>query len=302
MLTLIQEGLDLGGKDKPGQVSSSDDKGGGEEQKSETISIMAVPLHIKKEACTTTSFRSTASSYLRTSSTSSQRKRQRLAPLAVVEVLRRIRNEDLRDPFNEHDAKILETFATVGATALSNAKMREDAEKTRKKGTLVSEVLSVLSHSKGTNSLILAIMGKIRDVMNVERCTVFVLVSSATTATKRSASTHRNISFEQDPNQKLLWTTASVDTEKITVPVGEGICGHVAQTGEVLMIDDAYQDVRFNQHIDRATGFRTRSILCVPVYDTSQAPPVLAGVMQVINKRDGDFDLDDVDMLKDFAS
>ena len=68
------------------------------------------------------------------------------------------------------------------------------------------------------------------------------------------------------------------------------------------MIDDAYQDVRFNQAVDRATGFRTRNILCVPVYDTSQSPPALAGVMQVINKRKGNFNLEDVDMLKDFAS
>ena len=76
----------------------------------------------------------------------------------------------------------------------------------------------------------------------------------------------------------------------------------MAKTGEVIMIDDAYQDVRFNQEVDRATGFRTRSILCVPVYDTSQSPQILAGVMQVINKNDGPFNVDDVDMLKDFAS
>ena len=163
---LVKEGLDLGGKDE---------KGGGEAESEETITIMAAPLQIKKDITTSKSFRSTTSSF---SSGGGRRTRgTRLAPVAVVEVLRRLGKDDLRDAYSEYDAKILNTFTTIGATALSNAKMREEAEKARRKGNLVSEVLSVLSHSKGTNSLILAIMGKIRDIMNVERCTVFVLVS-----------------------------------------------------------------------------------------------------------------------------
>ena len=47
-----------------------------------------------------------------------------------------------------------------------------------------------------------------------------------------------------------------------------GIAGHVATTGETLNIADAYADPRFNQEIDTKTGFKTRAILCMPIFNS----------------------------------
>ena len=63
-----------------------------------------------------------------------------------------------------------------------------------------------------------------------------------------------------------------------------GIVGAVATTGDPLNIEDAYKDRRFNRRIDAATGYRTRSILCMPI--RNQRAEVV-GVIQCINKKTG---------------
>ena len=78
---------------------------------------------------------------------------------------------------------------------------------------------------------------------------------------------------------------------EIRFPVGTGIAGLVAQTGEAIRIDDAYADPRFNREVDRQTGFHTRSILSLPVKD--QHGRVFA-VAQLLNRKDGKpFDSED---------
>ena len=71
---------------------------------------------------------------------------------------------------------------------------------------------------------------------------------------------------------------------EIRFPVGSGIAGTVAQTGETIRIVDAYADARFNREVDRQTGFRTRSILCLPVKNREGR---VFAVAQLLNRRDG---------------
>ncbi len=64
---------------------------------------------------------------------------------------------------------------------------------------------------------------------------------------------------------------------------GQGIAGHVYETGEPLLIENAYADPRFNREFDLMTGYRTQTILCVPLKIKER----VIGVSQVINKLDG---------------
>ena len=68
-------------------------------------------------------------------------------------------------------------------------------------------------------------------------------------------------------------------------PVGTGIAGYVAETGETLNVGNAYKDPRFNATIDEQTGYSTRSILCMPICIRGQ----VIGVVQMINKKEGSF-------------
>ena len=71
---------------------------------------------------------------------------------------------------------------------------------------------------------------------------------------------------------------------ELRIPIDRGVAGRVATTGTSLRIDDVYASPLFNPEVDRETGFRTKSILCVPVSD--RRGEVFA-VAQLLNKRSG---------------
>jgi GAF domain-containing protein len=70
----------------------------------------------------------------------------------------------------------------------------------------------------------------------------------------------------------------------IRIPLGSGIAGAVALGGESIRIDDAYSDPRFNSEVDKRTGFRTRSILGLPVKNLEGE---VFAVAQLLNRNDG---------------
>ncbi|MEM5786976.1 MAG: GAF domain-containing SpoIIE family protein phosphatase [Syntrophobacteraceae bacterium] len=81
---------------------------------------------------------------------------------------------------------------------------------------------------------------------------------------------------------------------EVRLKKGQGIAGHVYETGESVLIEDAYSDPRFNKDFDRMTGYHTKTILCVPLKIKDR----VIGVSQIINKLDGSrFNMDDEENL-----
>ncbi|HKB57528.1 MAG TPA: GAF domain-containing protein, partial [Lacunisphaera sp.] len=78
-----------------------------------------------------------------------------------------------------------------------------------------------------------------------------------------------------------------------------GIAGLVFQSGKGMIIHDPYKDKRFNDEIDRKTGFITKSILCAPI---KTARGEIIGVVQTLNKRTGHFNAGDLDLLEAMAT
>ncbi|HEU5394352.1 MAG TPA: ATP-binding protein, partial [Candidatus Methylomirabilis sp.] len=111
----------------------------------------------------------------------------------------------------------------------------------------------------------------------------------------------RSSLFLVDREKKELWTKVAqgLATTELRVPLGTGIAGTVAVSGETVNIADAYADTRFNPEVDRKTGYRTRTILCLPMRD--KAGDIL-GVFQVLNKREGPFGKEDEEVLAAMAS
>jgi putative ABC transport system ATP-binding protein len=90
---------------------------------------------------------------------------------------------------------------------------------------------------------------------------------------------------DEERDELVLRVSQDVGAEAgVRIPLGSGIAGAVAASGEALRVDDAYADPRFNQALDRQTGFRTRSILALPVRDRKGH---VFGVAQLLNRRDG---------------
>jgi len=106
-----------------------------------------------------------------------------------------------------------------------------------------------------------------------------------------------------DPEtQELYFETATGEKggqlKEIRLKPGQGIAGWVARRGGALIIDDVRADKRFNADIDRTTGYETRSMIVVPVASKER----MLGVLQAINKKDGCFTDDDLEMLETLAN
>jgi signal transduction histidine kinase len=148
-----------------------------------------------------------------------------------------------------------------------------------KKLALVQEIGRALASALDLDQLLALIMEKITILMEADRSTMFLLSDDGAE----------------------LWSKVLQGGEsfEIRLKVGEGIAGWVARTGEVVNIPDAYIDERFQPAVDLRSGYRTRSILCMPMKNNLGTT---IGVVQVLNKRGGPFTGEDEALLTALAA
>ena len=94
-----------------------------------------------------------------------------------------------------------------------------------------------------------------------------ILLARIINAATHILNSERSTLFVYDDETDELWSRVAegLETREIRFPSGAGIAGSCFSTGNSINIPDAYQDERFNPAFDQKTGFRTRSILCMPV-------------------------------------
>lgn len=132
---------------------------------------------------------------------------------------------------------------------------------------------------KDIDVLIKTIAEETKIALNADRCTVFL--------------------YDKEHNELYSKVATGLDTKELRIPADKGLAGHVVQTGETINIKDAYNDKRFNPEVDKKTGYRTKTILCMPIKNFNQD---IIGVFQVLNKFDETFTIDDEDLLVAIAS
>ena len=137
----------------------------------------------------------------------------------------------------------------------------------------ILDVAKAMSTERDLGVLLEEIVEHARSVVEADRGSIFLL--------------------DKDKNE--LWSKVAQGAREIRFPADKGIAGHVAQTKKPLNIPDAYADPRFNPAVDKATGYRTRNMLTVPMLSTKDE---VVGVLQVLNKaQDATFDAEDEEML-----
>jgi HD-GYP domain-containing protein (c-di-GMP phosphodiesterase class II) len=136
----------------------------------------------------------------------------------------------------------------------------------------ILEVAKAMTVERNLDRLLALINDEAAKVAEADRCSIFLV----------------------DREHGELWSKVAHGAREIRIPLGTGIAGAVAARGEVVRIADAYADPRFNKQVDAGTGYRTRSILCVPMWNTKRE---VVGVLQALNRRDGDFSEEDAELL-----
>ncbi len=182
-------------------------------------------------------------------------------------------------PFTAADMTILNAIGRQAASALEQAQMVERLEQARREELELLAITEAISTELHLDTLLGRIVAAATQLLDAERSTLFVY----------------------DPSKDELWSRVAEGTEQrqIRIPANAGIAGAVFMSGDVLNIPDAYADRRFNREIDRRSGFRTRNLLNAPVSDRTGEH---LGVVQVLNKRGGQFSQVDIRRLKAFSA
>lgn len=136
----------------------------------------------------------------------------------------------------------------------------------------ILQVSRRLASTSDLGEVLGVIIDALRDLLNADRASVF----------QYDGARH-----------ELFATKAHGLPSDLRLPADKGIIGEAARTRQIVNIPDAYGDGRFNQAVDKATGYRTRCLLTIPLIDFEGQ---LAGVAQVLNKRQdhgGTFTIED---------
>lgn len=160
-------------------------------------------------------------------------------------------------------------------------------------------IRSIFQDMVSMDMLVIKIMNFAQRLVDADRASLFLVDSKSKELyatifdvgieeTTASANANRNDSMHDEKQ---------IPSREIRFPIGTGIAGHVAFSGEVLNITDAYSDPRFNRTVDAITGYKTETILCMPIYIRGS----LIGVVQMVNKHSGYFTKEDEEAFEMFA-
>jgi len=118
---------------------------------------------------------------------------------------------------------------------------------------------------------------KAKSLINVERCSVFIV----------------------DAEDNMLWTRLSDGIGRIVISLNSGIVGETYRTKEPQIVNNPYEHDKFLQSIDKKSGYKTKNILTVPVFDSKHN---VMGIIQLLNKSRFEFDEKDLETLSFFAN
>jgi adenylate cyclase len=195
--------------------------------------------------------------------------------VAVVQLLNKLGDA----PFSAEDEQQFREFAESIGIILESCGLFYVAARNQRGVAALMKATSFLGQSLDLEKTLQVVMNEARNLMHADRSTLFMI----------------------DRDRGELWSkVAKADGKtmmEIRIPADRGIAGYVASTGQTLNIPNAYDDPRFDPTIDQQTGYRTRNILCMPIYNSEG---VRIGVTQLINKNQSNFTNSDEEFMQAF--
>ncbi len=202
--------------------------------------------------------------------------------VAVVQLLNKLLSPDNPDApisdkidirgFTSADEQLFQEFApSIRLILESSRSFYVATQKQRAAAALMKAIKSLSQSSLDLEDTLKRVMDEAKELMNADRSTLWLI----------------------DCEANELWTKITQDdnsTKELRVPIGKGFAGIVAASGQTLNIPfDLYDhpDSDTAKQIDQQNGYRTCSLLCMPVFNADQQ---LIGVTQLVNKKkSGDF-------------
>ena len=178
----------------------------------------------------------------------------------------------------EYISKMLRTDSLVQNLQHYSERMQKMVDEL---GTL-HEITHALESTDSIDSLLEYIMQKSLAVMQSESASLMLVIEET-----------NELEF------KVTLGPKAPAVKPFRLPIGQGISGWVAQTGQPVLIPDCYSDPRFDPSFDKRSGYKTRSMLCVPMIHKGK----IVGVMSIMNRLDlKPFDENDQLLFTIFAS
>jgi signal transduction histidine kinase len=183
--------------------------------------------------------------------------------------------------FSDRQFKLLTVLSDQIANAIDRLLAKEALQQQAQQLASINEVLLSLSSTLELDRLLELILDKAMDLLETE-AGAFMLT--------REHTGELEFQVVRGPNSERLLGTR--------LPIGAGLAGSAAQSGQATLVNQVHQDSRWYDKMDAQTSFDSRSILTVPLLEENQ----VLGVIQVINKQDGGlFQEDDKQLLTAFA-
>jgi len=199
--------------------------------------------------------------------------------LGVTQVL----NKKNDERFTNEDEEMMRALCSIFSVCFINASVFENLKKVHDE----RQALFELSRATNSNLELAPLMRTIRttvcNLLNAERCTVFIIHPSG--------------------SDELLFNLSEEEGAALhRQPLGRGAAGHCAITKTKINMPNPYDDERFDKSFDERTGHVTNSLLAIPIMVQRGGSEQPLGVIQVMNKRGSKFGADDEQLLESISS
>ena len=146
-----------------------------------------------------------------------------------------------------------------------------------KKFDQIAEFGQKLMTLKNTEHALELISDEAKSLVDADRCSIFIV----------------------DKEDKMLWSKLSDGIGRIVLSLNSGIVGDTYNKREPQIVNNPYEDDRFLKNIDKKSGYKTKNMITVPIFDSKRN---VMGIIQLLNKSRFDFDQEDLEMLTFFAN
>lgn len=195
-----------------------------------------------------------------------------------------IDNRHKQQAFTHDDQQLLSALADWAAIAIQNARLYADAKELGRDLKLVNHVSRLISSTLDVEQIPRLLLRHTTEIFEAE-CGSLALVD------RERAGVVFWVAYDGQGNELE-------GLKDFLMPLGEGVVGLVAKTGIPHIVNNVQQDPGWSPVADRLTGFTTQKIIAVPLVTEGE----IIGVMELLNKKEGDFNDSDLQLLSLVAS